>query len=39
MKLIVAFMAVTVLIVLTSGVGIYAIGDLRRALSDVADTS
>jgi methyl-accepting chemotaxis protein len=39
MKLIVAFMAVTVLIVLTSGVGIYAIGDLRRALSEVADTS
>jgi methyl-accepting chemotaxis protein len=39
MKLITAFLAVTVLIVLTSGVGIYAIGDLRRALSEVAETS
>ncbi|MCF8501822.1 MAG: MCP four helix bundle domain-containing protein [Rhodospirillum sp.] len=39
LKLIVAFLAVTVLIVLTSGVGIYAIGDLRKALSEVAETS
>ncbi|WP_413205653.1 methyl-accepting chemotaxis protein [Rhodospirillum sp. A1_3_36] len=39
MKLITAFVAVTLLIVLTSGVGIYAIGDLRRALSEVASTS